>query len=211
MTLTAPLFSIIFVSKLVSNILKNFCAILWHQKPTVSWDLPTYFTVLQARQSIISYCPLFCPVRCIPNCPFCTSTWELNFHHQIYFNIKVQYHFVKGFTTISRGEESNQYCAGIIERGYYSREGLIGGNMVFTWNYFVRFSNCVLLLLLQLKIERKRLSYFLLKSATRFLHNNGTFWKKRMCVGSAFRMDACTFFCAYYLFDIKDVPKYMDL
>ena len=67
------------------------------------------------------------------------------------------------------------------------------------------------LLLLQLKIERKRLSYFLLKSATRFLHNNGTFWKKRMCVGSAFRMDACTFFCAYYLFDIKDVPKYMDL
>ena len=31
----APLFTIIFVSKLVSNVLKNFRAIPWHQKPTM--------------------------------------------------------------------------------------------------------------------------------------------------------------------------------
>ena len=34
-TSMAPLFTIIFVSKLLSNVVKNFCAIPWHQKLTV--------------------------------------------------------------------------------------------------------------------------------------------------------------------------------
>ena len=35
--LMAYIFTIIFMSKLVSNLGKNFCAIAWHQKPTLAF------------------------------------------------------------------------------------------------------------------------------------------------------------------------------
>ena len=48
----APLFTINFVPKLVSNVLKNFCAIPWHQKPTPLVDCWKIKFVEQDFQSV---------------------------------------------------------------------------------------------------------------------------------------------------------------
>ena len=42
--------TIIFISKLVSNLLKNFCHITWHQKPTVVLLIDTYIQKLNSQE-----------------------------------------------------------------------------------------------------------------------------------------------------------------